>query len=117
VAKVELQNSFSKNTDPFRVFCPEALYRQRGGVRGGQGPPHHRATWARGAPPYGEVALWPPSGSRSVLVLLLIKIEVSAFYSSNSEDISYVAFLKHKIAENRKLALWHLVNRLVPKIA
>jgi hypothetical protein len=35
------------------------------------------------------------------------------FFSSNSEYISSVAFLKHKIAENRELALWHLVNRLV----
>jgi hypothetical protein len=35
-----------------------------------------------------------------------------AFVSSNSENISCVAFLKHKIAKNRELALWHLVNRL-----
>jgi hypothetical protein len=41
------------------------------------------------------------------------KIGTSAFVSSNSENISYVAFLKHKIAENRELALWHLVSRLV----
>jgi hypothetical protein len=39
------------------------------------------------------------------------------FVSSNSENISYVAFLKHKTAENRELALWHLVNRLVPENA
>jgi hypothetical protein len=25
-----------------------ALYRQRGGIRGGLGPPHHRAAQARG---------------------------------------------------------------------
>jgi hypothetical protein len=41
------------------------------------------------------------------------KIEGLAFVSSNSKNISCVAFLKHKIAENRELALWHLVNRLV----
>jgi hypothetical protein len=45
------------------------------------------------------------------------KIGTSAFVSSNSENISCVAFLKHKIAENRKLALWLLVNRLVPENA
>jgi hypothetical protein len=28
-----------------------------------------------------------------------------------------VAYLKHKTAENRELTLWHLVSRLVPKIA
>jgi hypothetical protein len=70
-----------------------------------------------GTPAHGEGALWPPSGSLSVLVLRLRKIGVSVFVSSNSENISGVAFLKHKTAENRELALWHLVNRLVPEIA
>jgi hypothetical protein len=60
---------------------------------------------------------WPPSGSRSVFILRPGKIGVSDFVSSNFENISYVAFLKHKTAENRELALWHLVNRLVPENA
>jgi hypothetical protein len=55
--------------------------------------------WA--APPGGEGALWPPSGSRLVLVLPPGKIGVSVFISSNSENISCVAFLKHK--NSRKL--------------
>jgi hypothetical protein len=42
-----------------------------------------------------------------------VKIEGLAFVSSNFENISYVAFLKHKNNKNRELALWHLVNRLV----
>jgi hypothetical protein len=95
-AATELQNSFSKIADRFRVFHPEALYRRRGGARGGPGPPQYRAARARGAPPHGEPALWPPSGSLSVLVLLLGKIGVLAFVSSNSKNIFYVAFLKHK---------------------
>jgi hypothetical protein len=66
-----------------------------------------------GVPPPGEVALWPLSGSLSVFVLRPGKIEVLAFVSSNSENISCVAFVKHKTEENRELALWHLVNRLV----
>ena len=37
--------------------------------------------------------------------------------SSNSENISLSTFLKPKTAENRELALWHLVNRLVPENA
>jgi hypothetical protein len=45
------------------------------------------------------------------------KIGVSVFGLSNSENISCAAFLKHKTAENRELALWHLVSRLVPEIA
>jgi hypothetical protein len=43
-----------------------------------------------------------------------VKIADSAFVSSNSENISCVNFLKYKTAKNRELALWHLVNRLVP---
>jgi hypothetical protein len=48
------------------------------------------------ASPPGEPALWPLSGSLSVLVLRPGNIGVSAFVSSNSENISCVAFLKHK---------------------
>jgi hypothetical protein len=36
----ELRNSFWKIADSPRVFCPEALYRQRGVVRGLPGDPH-----------------------------------------------------------------------------
>jgi hypothetical protein len=36
----ELQNSFWKIADSFRVFYPEALYRRRGVVRGLPGAPH-----------------------------------------------------------------------------
>jgi hypothetical protein len=73
---------------------------------------------ARGwvAPPHGEAALWPPSGSLLVLVLRPGKIGVWVFVLSNSENISCVDFLKHKTTENRELALWHLVSRLVSEI-
>jgi hypothetical protein len=50
--------------------------------------------WA--APPYGEAGPWPPSGSLSVLVLRPGKLGVSVVVSSNSENISCVAFLKQK---------------------
>jgi hypothetical protein len=46
------------------------------------------------------VTLWPLSGSRSVVVLRPGKIRVWVFVPSNSENISCVAFLKHK--NNRK---------------
>jgi hypothetical protein len=46
-----------------------------------------------------------------------VKIEGLAFVLSNSENIYCVAFLKHKNSKNRELALWHLVNRLVPEKA
>jgi hypothetical protein len=66
------------------------------------------------APPYGEASLWLGSVSSSVFWKLRLISGYSAFVSSNSENISCVTFLKHKTAENRELALWHLVNRLVP---
>jgi hypothetical protein len=47
----------------------------------------------------------------------LVKIGGSAFVLSNSENISCVTFLKHKTTKNKELALWHLVNRLVPENA
>jgi hypothetical protein len=56
---------------------------------------------------------WPPSISSPDFATLLEKIGDSAFVSSNSENISCVAFLKNiKTAENRELALWRLVTRL-----
>jgi hypothetical protein len=42
-----------------------------------------------------------------------VKIGGSAFVSFNYENISFVAFLKHKNNKNKELALWHLVSRLV----
>jgi hypothetical protein len=64
-----------------------------------------------------EGGLWPPSGSRLVFGKLPGKIRLLELVSSNSKNISCVAFLKHKTTKNRKLALWHLVSRLVPEIA
>jgi hypothetical protein len=49
-----------------------------------------------GRAPCCVASLWPLSGSRLVLVLRPGKIGVSKLVSSNSENISYVAFLKHK---------------------
>jgi hypothetical protein len=62
-------------------------------------------------------ALWLGSVSSSVFWKLHEISGRLALISSNSENISCVTFLKHKTAENRELALWHLVNRLVPENA
>ena len=43
------------------------------------------------------------------------KIGTWPFVSCNSENIFRSNFLKPKTAENRELALWHFVNRLVPE--
>jgi hypothetical protein len=49
-----------------------------------------------GTPPHGVPALWPPSDSRSVFGPLPGKIGVLELVSSNSKNISCVAFLKYK---------------------
>jgi hypothetical protein len=51
------------------------------------------------------------------LRLVLGKIGTSFFVSSNSKNISYVTFLKHKNSRKQELALWYHVNRLVPENA
>jgi hypothetical protein len=50
--------------------------------------------------PYGEASLWLGSVSSSVFWKLRLISGCSAFVSSNSENISFVTFLKHK--NNRK---------------
>jgi hypothetical protein len=69
-----------------------------GGDQGGLATGGATSGWA--APPHGEAGPWPSSGSRSVFGPLPGKIGVLELVSSNSENISYVAFLKHK--NNRK---------------
>jgi hypothetical protein len=49
-----------------------------------------------GRAPYCVGGLWPPSGSLSVFGTLPGKIRLLELVSSNSENISCVAFLKHK---------------------
>jgi hypothetical protein len=48
---------------------------------------------------------------------VLGKIGTSAFVLSNSENISCVAFLKHKNNRKQGTGSVHLVNRLVPENA
>jgi hypothetical protein len=62
---------------------------------------------------------WPLSPLHLIFGLreASVKLEGSAFVSSNSENISCVAFLKHKNSRKQELALWHLVSRLVPENA
>jgi hypothetical protein len=52
-------------------------------------------------PPWCEATLWPHSNSSPVLSKLREISGRLAFVSSNSENISYVTFLKHK--NSRKL--------------
>jgi hypothetical protein len=64
VMAAALQNFSGRNTNSFRVFALEALYRRRGDVRGHQGPTPCGGV-ARGgpAPPGGVATSWPSSVS------------------------------------------------------
>ena len=101
-----------------RVLASRGIYRRKMDVGALVGPPRHSS--ARPHPRLRPPMAWAPGGSpqvpsglRSLLDLLFIAEKIL----SDSEDISRVGFLKRKTAENMKLALWHLVNRLVPENA
>jgi hypothetical protein len=89
----------------FRFFPSRGIYSRKGGVRRWTRQSHSLVAQARARPCHPRV--WPACGPLRLIFGLReasVKIGGSAFVSSNSENISYVAFLKHKIAENRN---WH----------
>jgi hypothetical protein len=80
-----------------RFFPSRVIYRQKGGIRRWTRRPH---PWWRG-PGLGRTALGcgqPLAPRHLIFGLRLVsgKIGGSAFVSSNSENISCVAFLKHE---------------------
>jgi hypothetical protein len=88
-----------------------------GGRAASEGGPGGHTTWWRGqglgrATPW---CAWPLELLRLSFGLRDAsgKIGILAFVSSNSENISRVAFLKYKNSKNWELALWHLISRLV----
>jgi hypothetical protein len=86
--------------------------------KGGQGT--HTTPWRdqRGAaPPGGVAAALPSSISALDSVFVSRKIGGLAFVLSNSENIFCITFLKYKNSRKQELALWHLVNWLVPENA
>jgi hypothetical protein len=113
-----LRNFLWIGADWLRVFTLERIYRRKGNVRGWIRGPHHLVARLGGpAPPYGVASPWPSSVSALDPVFMSGKIGGLAFISSNSENISYVTFLKYKNCRKHELALWHIVNRLVPENA
>jgi hypothetical protein len=92
-----LQYVFWKRVWALRVFSSRRIYRWKSDVRGWTSGPHHSLAWPGGGPRHGMVR--PPSGPLHLcfgLCLVSGKIGTSAFVSSNSDNISYVTFLKYK---------------------
>jgi hypothetical protein len=111
------------------MFCGKAIcplgFSRRGELIGKRaasgGGPAGLTPWWHG-PGVGRATLgcgWLLAPLRLIFGLrkALVKIKGLSFVSSNSENISCVDFPKHKNSKNRELALWHLVNRLVPENA
>jgi hypothetical protein len=99
-----------------RFFPSRGLYRRRGSVRSGPRRPHHQGARARGWPCRPMVWLArgpPPSPLRSS----------RSFGKNRRFGFCFVQFQEYflcnfsKTSKNRELALWHLVNRLVPENA
>jgi hypothetical protein len=102
----------------FRVFPSRRIYRRKGGIRRWARWPHHLVAWpgaglrhpmvwlAPGSPPS---LLWTPSR--------VWKNRNFGFCFVQFREYFLCSFLNTKTAENRKLALWHFNNRLVPENA
>jgi hypothetical protein len=81
----------------FRVFPSRGIYRRKGGVRRWTRGPHHALAWPGVARAMGwRGRLLAPLCLCFGLRHASEKIGTLAFVSSNSENISCVAFLKHK---------------------
>src|SRR4051812_16986739 len=98
-------------------FSPQGILIGAGGkVGGGPGGPH--PLWAR-----PMVGPRPPRGGHPGVLLRLVfdfpyrsgKNMNFGFCPVQFREYSFFSFLNPKTAENRQLALWHLVNRLVPE--
>jgi hypothetical protein len=109
---------FWKSVHPLRVFSSKGIYRQRRDVRRWTRQSHHLVARPGGGPCHPMVRL--PLGPSPSLLWTPSSCQVNRnfdFVSSNSKNISCVTFLKHGNSKKRELALWHLVNRLVPENA
>ena len=100
----------------FRVFPRKQINRQKSDVGGASWASHHMAVR-----PKGGAALWCGQPMGPLLVSFGLrdlpgKIGTSGFGASNSENISN-KFSETKNSRKQELALWHLVNMLVPENA
>ena len=102
--KQKLKSIFYRNED--RV--------QRGEEDRAARPPHGAArVWP--APRGGLAPLWLLFVSPSDFVFVTVKYWLRLLFRPIPRIFPVQLFWNTKIAENRELALWHLVNRLVPE--
>ena len=77
--------------------------------------PYEGAAKGAPAPSWRVGPLWASSAASLRHLVSSGKIAPPEKVSSNSENISRLAFLEYKNSRKQELALRHLVNRLVPE--
>jgi hypothetical protein len=110
---------FWKSDRVLRFFPSGGLYRQKDDVRGGPRRPHagpaQPGAWPR------HPCMWGPGGPTPSLLRISGSFRVKYDFSNLFRPIPRIFPVYHfwntKTAENRKLALWQLVNRFVPENA
>jgi hypothetical protein len=113
-----LRNFSCMEASQFRVFSLGAIYKRKDDVGGRPRGSHHMVARPEVGPCHGMV--WSPPGSSLSPLWTPSSCQKNrnfGFVSSNSENIFCITFLKYKNSRKQELALWHLVNRLVPKNA
>ena len=107
-----------KMTQVLRVFPTRRIYGRRGGVGGGLGRQHACQARARPWPRLGHVLApgWPPRGLLPA-VPSFREIRTSGFSPIKFREYFLYNFSEIQKQQKKELALWHLVNRLVPENA
>ena len=101
-----------------RVFHPGGIYGRRGGAGRGQGAPHATQARPEGGPRLDPV--WAPCGPHAAPLLApgsFWYFRTSGFYFVRFREYFICNFSETKNSRKQELALWHLVNRLVPENA
>jgi hypothetical protein len=70
--------------------------------------PHHQQVWPASGPP--PALLWTPSSCQVIKDFNLCFVQFREYFMCNFSETQ-------KQQKNKELALWHLVNRLVPENA
>jgi hypothetical protein len=101
----------------FRFSVLRRIYRKKGGVRRWARRPHHLLAQARGRPRHPMVRLAPgPPPSLLWTPSRVRKNRNFGFCFVQFREYFLCSFSETQKHQNRELALWHLVNRLVLKM-
>jgi hypothetical protein len=114
-----LQYVFLKIDRGLRVFSPRIIYRRKGSIRWWARLPHHLVARSGARPRHPMV--WLALGSPPSLLWTSSHVGKNrnfGFCFVQFQEYYMCSFFEtQKIAENKELTLWHLINRLVPENA